>query len=156
MNFITYEKAYCLYPRETIDKSISLVLKEYTTESYMAIKKYNLRGFKFYDVVDEDEGDFKYREVRWVEDNWSWVISLEDVGIGRGVLDPTRLTTWSIMTVPSEHHRVHVKEIYGAKEDAFYPIMVATTVLKSEIKKAVVYLKTRGLIVSTDVTSKER
>ena len=58
MNFITYEKAYCLYPRETIDKSISLVLKEYTTESYMAIKKYNLRGFKFYDVVDEDEGDF--------------------------------------------------------------------------------------------------
>ena len=76
MNFITYEKAYCLYPKETIDKSISLVLKEYTTESYMAIKKYNLRGFKFYDVVDEDEGDFKYREVRWVADNWSWVISL--------------------------------------------------------------------------------
>ena len=44
MNFITYEKAYCLYPKETINKSISLVLKEYTTELYMAIKKYNLRG----------------------------------------------------------------------------------------------------------------
>ena len=156
MNFITYNKAYCLYPREMIEKSISLVLTDYTDEVYMAMLKYDERGFTFYDIVDEKKGDFKYREVRWVEDKWSWVLSLEDIGIGSGVFDPTRITTWSILTVPSEHHRIHTKILYTTNEDPVRPIMVATTLLRTNIKRAWDRMVERNVAWAIDARSKER
>ena len=79
MNFITFERAYSLYPLETIDKSQSLVLVDNTDNTYQAMLKYADRGFEFISTAKGDE--FRYQHVRWIEDKYSWIITLPDIGL---------------------------------------------------------------------------
>ncbi|KAI0757888.1 hypothetical protein BC629DRAFT_1265542, partial [Irpex lacteus] len=47
MNVITYNYAYCLYPKATLRASSSLLLKSSTEALWKAVRKYRSRGFEF-------------------------------------------------------------------------------------------------------------
>ena len=156
MNFITYERAYCLYPVETISKSISLLLADEYEEVKGALLKYERRGFTFYNVVKESEAEFTYKEVRWVEDRWSWVHQLENIGLTGISVDTTRLTTWSILTIPREKHRIHVQTIYTEDVDPVKTILVANSQLKNTITTSCLSLIVHGSILPSNVEMRER
>ena len=133
MNFITYEKAYCLYPLETIDTSRSLMLGKDTEEASKFMEKYHDRGFSSCKVADGNS--FRYQEVRWVEDQSSWVIPLPDIGLGSRFIptNPIRLTTWSIASVPGEGHWVHFHRMYTHTSSVVHPLISGTHRLSDAI-----------------------
>ena len=134
MNFITYERAYCLYPLETVDTSRSLVLRQRSRDdATKAIGKYRHRGYSFCDLANGN--GFRFREVRWVEDRWSWVIPLPDISLNSSIVptDPIRLTTWSLGTVPDEGHWVHFHKMYTHNESVVHPLISGTNRLSDRI-----------------------
>ena len=155
MNFITHDRTYCLYPLETIGKSVSLVLKDYDDKVNEALLKYTDRRFTFCDIVEDGEEDFRHKEVRWVEDKWTWILQLDDVASRSGFLNPLRLTTWSILTVPRECHRIHLQIVYVTQEDPVYPIVVATSRLAVQVKLECMEMVLRGLIIPCKRREKE-
>ena len=155
MNFITHDRAYCLYPLETIGKSVSLVLKDYDDKVNEALLKYADRGFTFCDVVEDGEEDFRHKEVRWVEDKWTWILQLDNVALQHAFFNPIRLTTWSILSVPRECHRIHLQIVYGQQEDPVYPIVVATSRLAVQVKLECMEMVLRGLIIPCNRREKE-
>lgn len=154
MNFITYERAYCLYPLDTIDASRSLMLRRDREELAKHIQDYRHRGFTFCNVANGN--DFRYRDVRWVEDRWSWMMPLPDIGLNSRIIptDPIRITTWSLVTVPDERHMVHFHKMYTHKACAGHPLICGTSRLSDAIHKILVDLRAQGKI--TLEASKDR
>lgn len=149
MNFITHERAYCLYPLDTIDRSQSLVLARNTEEAEDALEKYHDRGFRICHLADEKE--FRFSDVRWVEDQWSWVLPLPDIGLNSRTLptDPVRVSTWSLVTVPRERHWMHFHEIYKKKESRVYPLISGTVRLSEKIEGVFRVMYAHGEITLT-------
>ena len=125
MNFITSEKAYCLYPSETLESSTALLLTESVFYFEGLLKKYTSRGFKIYNVAYDNQ--YRHRNVRWVEDSYSFVVSLKQMETSNSwykPIDPARLTSWSIATSPGDTHSVHFRIAAYSLDDKAYPIIV--------------------------------
>ncbi|KAJ8506875.1 hypothetical protein ONZ45_g10659 [Pleurotus djamor] len=60
MNFVTAEACYCLFPRETIEKKLSLVFKRPDYKTTLALKKYYRRGWSYLgsEVEAQERGVF--------------------------------------------------------------------------------------------------
>lgn len=105
MNFITHERAYCLYPRETLVKKTVLLLGTYMFLFEDLVSKYTPRGFTFHAIAYGAE--FGIRHARWVEDARSFVVPLNPHRIyypGGNLVDPIRLTSWSIRSTRDKHY----------------------------------------------------
>ena len=157
MNFITHERAYCLYPLETIARSRTLVLADYTEQVYQEILTYTEQGFNFLQLADGE--DFEHQKVRWVEDQYSWIVSFNDMNMSYAenfqIIEPIRLTTWSIATAPRNLHRVHFYILYGEENSPVYPFLVATTQLKTRISIKWTDLVRKGKVSDFTNGSKE-
>ena len=70
-----------------------------------------------------------------VEDRWSWVIPLPDISLNSSIvpMDPIRLTTWSLGTVPDEGHWVHFHKMYTHNESVVHPLISGTNRLSDRI-----------------------
>ena len=125
MNFITYERAYCLYPVETLELSTSLLLVDENSYVEDLIVKYGKRGFTFYRVAYDDQ--FRHKDARWVEDRHTFFLLLPRFRWHSEVemfIDPIRVTSWSITTSPFDNHSIHyLKASYG-RESGVYPVVV--------------------------------
>ena len=137
MNFVTYERAYCLYPLETLDRSTSLLLVENSADVNFLMVKYAVLGIRFKKVAYDDE--FRHKEMRWVEDSYSLRMELpslelgDDEPDGEGVIDPIGLASWSLSTSLGNIHRMYFRLMsYSADEDV-YPIPVFSFKLKKTI-----------------------
>ena len=82
MNVISFNAAYCLYPRATLEERISIVC---TTRQDQVIEniynKYTARGWRIIRDVDDLETmrpdpALHPRRVRWIQDGLSWSIQL--------------------------------------------------------------------------------
>ena len=143
MNFITYERAYCLYPLETLDKSTSLLLVENSADVNFLMVKYAVLGMRFKKVAYDDE--FRHKEMRWVEDSYSLRMELPSLELGddepdeEGLIDPIRLTSWSLATSPGDMHRMHFRMMSYSAEEDMYLIPVCSFTLKKTIDMAGVF-----------------
>ena len=67
LNFLTFDTAYCLYPRATIVEKKSLLLKDIEDVKpgvRAAVRKYRRRGFTFIQLAEEnDEELFHLKKV---------------------------------------------------------------------------------------------
>lgn len=85
MNIISYERAYCLFPRATLEYRVSLLTsrgRDGSGQSEESIDKYSKRGFCMIDHIPDDT----YRRAfpvgcRWVDDSTSWVLPLDTHGV---------------------------------------------------------------------------
>ena len=112
MNVITFEKAYCLFPRATLDERFSLVCTTREDEVMEAIyRKYTARGWNFIRSIDDvpdltSDPALRVNRCRWISDRFTWVMNLplpprfrESLGplngrtkaLGR---DPVSVTSW--------------------------------------------------------------
>ena len=134
MNFITYDRAYCLYPVETLEKSTALILDASMSIRNELLLKYASYGFQFYVSASQDE--FRHKDPRWVEDSHSFVISLStfrSYSVNVAFVDPIRVTSWSITTTPGENHSMFFKQaVYSASQDN-HPVVVFSTQMKKAI-----------------------
>ncbi|KAI0782597.1 hypothetical protein C8Q75DRAFT_504164 [Abortiporus biennis] len=82
MNVITFSKAYCLYPRATLEARRALVCRRLNMAGQTAIKKYEDRGWDmtFISEVNDPEWLF-YQGPRWVGDDFTYTISLDMNGV---------------------------------------------------------------------------
>ncbi|KAH9947178.1 hypothetical protein B0H21DRAFT_822098 [Amylocystis lapponica] len=89
MNVISFEKAYCLYARGTLEEHRSLVNR--TTNRYVIyhqdLDKYAARGWNILMRLppppddDDNHSDWEPIHNRWIDDKWSWVVPLDIVGV---------------------------------------------------------------------------
>ncbi|KAH8092522.1 hypothetical protein BXZ70DRAFT_898119 [Cristinia sonorae] len=91
MNVISYEKAYCIYPRATLHEHCSLNNELYSSPTRPeALQKYTTRGFKFCrslrHIADIDLG-FRVAG-RYIGDSLCWTLSLNTDGVGSGCVIP--------------------------------------------------------------------
>lgn len=154
MNVITWDKAYCLYPRDTIGYGRTLFLQENNPAVQNEVEKYRRRGMKDYWIVDSDK--FHIRHVRWIEDPRTWVYTLEDLNLGISYpanIDPIRTTTWSISSVPEEHHRIHFHTVQHDGDNTIFPLVIATDFFKTYVKDQRLYMRRLGRIFPNDPPS---
>ncbi|TFK78930.1 hypothetical protein K466DRAFT_440461, partial [Polyporus arcularius HHB13444] len=115
MNVISYESAYCLFPRATLEERITL-LSSSTKGIYRnrseALAKYMERGFNVILTMPANSGRFSGTHFafpsgwRWVDDNISWVVQLDTSGISHPrplnshsspmLHDPVSVTNWNM------------------------------------------------------------
>ena len=86
MNVISYNAAYCLYPRATFEERRTVAMSVSTYGEAEALGKYAIRGWKIlYDIWAHEENkpqsSFYMHQIRWVDDNKSWVIPLDLTGV---------------------------------------------------------------------------
>lgn len=137
MNFVTFEKAYCLYPKATLDRFFNLILKPETPTLYTAIRKYARRGWVPFRLLSETLGVvFRDRDIRWVEDKHSLVVplpKLPDVNVWPPYYSPLSITTWSVSLLPFVHHRVNLLVLY--KDPAIYPLAAAANIVSIKLDR---------------------
>ncbi len=146
MNVITYKEAYCLYPRATLCKSGSLVLKPGDEAVRKATSKYTERGFRTRRLVGNTNRWYNEGEVRFVRDAHTWRFNLSDFGFEKKVverIDPVSVTTWSIATFAGDYHRVHFR--LSIDEPSVFPIIAATGYLKNRV--ATICLRLESLTI---------
>lgn len=135
MNFITFEKAYCLYPRATLNRFFNLILKPETPTLYRALRKYQNRGWIHFRLLSPTARSiFLDDRVRWVEGNGSLVVPLPapvDVRHWPPYTSPLSVTTWSISLRAGEHYRL-VSDLIR-KEPAIYPLFGATGLVNTRL-----------------------
>ena len=121
MNVITFEKAYCLFPRATLDEYFSLVCTSRQDDVIEAIyQKYTARGWNIIRSVDDidhvtTDPALNMNQRRWIDDRFAWSIDLplpptfkkslvslneRTKAIGR---DPASVTTWR-QTISEDQH----------------------------------------------------
>lgn len=117
MNVISYEMAYCLYPRATLHEHHTLVSGEEASPTRpAALLKYSGRGFEIM-VVDRGRlpaGSLFAEDMRYMGDSQCWTVTLDTVGIqafswpisGQPLLscDPVSATSW--------HQKIGISVIY--------------------------------------------
>ena len=115
MNFITYERAYCLYPRATLETRLSLVCTDRNDEVIARVfDRYTARGWTILYALGptiptsaQNDPAFSSRS-RWVDDGQSWSIPLSAIPeqdpqlptahLGEPALsrDPSSVTNWRL------------------------------------------------------------
>ncbi|RPD63614.1 hypothetical protein L227DRAFT_496572 [Lentinus tigrinus ALCF2SS1-6] len=119
MNVIAFDKAYCLFPRATLEARCSLLSsssKGVYRNRGQALAKYIQRGFNM--TFSLPPGD-QFSRVpmfplgwRWLDDDNTWVIRLDTVGIDRPVAanalslplihDPSVVCNWQVLYRPTK------------------------------------------------------
>ncbi|KAI0684139.1 hypothetical protein BC835DRAFT_1293861 [Cytidiella melzeri] len=109
MNVISWDRAYCLYPRATLEDRTSLLVRRYGVLIRNIVTKYTARGWAFiYSCPASRRKDLALTFVpRWIGDGRSWVIKLPTEGvtappsfnsISRPLTrDPCCLTSWRLL-----------------------------------------------------------
>ncbi len=97
MNIITYEKAYCLFPRATLEEHVSLLsssCKGHSIRREQSINKYTKRGYQMMERIRGGTVDLLSNRTfplgwRWIDDSLSWTIQLDtDRAIPLNTLNP--------------------------------------------------------------------
>lgn len=153
MNVITYNYAYCLYPKATLRASSSLLLKSSTEALWKAVRKYRSRGFEFKRLASADNQYYDNGQVRCLLDAHTWAIPLPRINFDMEAVDrvdPVSLTTWSIATFPHDFHRVH----YRVEDDepGVFPLIVATNRLKDDFARVCLRQESLGLFDGNERT----
>ena len=122
MNIITFDKAYCLYPRATLEERISLVCTDRQDEVIERVyERYSRRGWSIIrtlgELASKTADPALGKTTRWVNDGFSWTISLPPLmeqhsvainsrttGLSR---DPTLVSSWVIRGEPNVHGWMH-------------------------------------------------
>ncbi|KAL6307092.1 hypothetical protein BKA93DRAFT_894058 [Sparassis latifolia] len=113
MNAISFEKAYCLFPRATLEERHSLISSTQAGASRwraQGIAKYRKRGWRMHYKlpISEDQRNRLFGcGWRWIDDEKSWVIPLDTTGIEPPPSanlssppmqhDPISLSNWKIL-----------------------------------------------------------
>lgn len=83
INVISYEKAYCLFPRATLHEHRSLLINADSTDSAEETVTLQERGFEMFDYLTARELLSNHASSsivfgwRWIDDSASWVINLD-------------------------------------------------------------------------------
>lgn len=113
MNIISFEKAYCLYPRATLEGRRSLICDHEGPNVNVAVQKYERRGWQMVMSDDLDwSSDLKpnfhidYGTFRWMGDSFCWTLNLDVTQIPDRLRpdddstplphDPVAATSWSL------------------------------------------------------------
>lgn len=110
MNVISYEKAYCLYPRATVHEHRTLVCGLNPSPNRPeALRKYLLRGFKIVRRINPNTcDDIIDRSFpvgpRYIGDSQCWTLTLNMEGVDSGCTisgmtlphDPVSISNWSL------------------------------------------------------------
>ena len=125
MNVISFQAAYCLFPRGTLEERISLMsssTRGVRQDQEEALQKYSARHFRLTTSVPPN--DFLRSKPlfplgwRWIDDDSSWVIPLNTSGIvetssttthgsiQRSMHDPVVLTNWNMRCNSRTHGAV--------------------------------------------------
>jgi len=86
MNFISYNAAYCLYPRATFEERRTVSMSVSNQGEAEALGKYAVRGWKIlHEIWAHEEkntkSSFYMYHPRWVDDERSWAIPLDLTGV---------------------------------------------------------------------------
>ncbi|KAI0083663.1 hypothetical protein BDY19DRAFT_998391 [Irpex rosettiformis] len=138
LNFITFDMAYCLYPKATLIYQTTLVLKNPDFLVRKALSKYQRRGFTCRRLIGEQGSLFLSDSVRWVGDSQTWTLSLPPLptfGYEVPYVSPAATTTWSIVTCTQDYHRIHFH--LWADEPSVFPLIIATDNMNEEVGDAV-------------------
>lgn len=109
MNFLTWNKAYCVFPRTTFVRRGMWLTNptELFWQEWMAVVKYEQRGWEELDSVEEAEK----REGRRVGDSMTWVIPFPTEGmenaIGDGEVEDIRFGVQDHSVVLLKRKRQH-------------------------------------------------
>lgn len=111
MNLITYDKAYCLYPRATLEERLSLITTDRKGDKIEGVyDRYRQRGWTIHKNLKKmtsttSDPAFRVRW-RWVQDGLTWSIALPfqpkkqatPINMQTEALssDPISITTWAI------------------------------------------------------------
>lgn len=125
MNIITYNRAYCLYPRATLEDRVSLVCTERSdTTVYRTFRKYSQRGWAISlcsaDLPLPTLRSLCMNRPRSIEGPFSWVIPLLDppgsafsFNNRSAVLrtDPVSASSWTLFVDDSRRCRMRYELI---------------------------------------------
>lgn len=84
MNVISYEKAYCLFPRATLENRVTTVFSDIkiTDGIVDCMRKYSRRGWTFHEGSTLRHSDRAFAATgRMIDDSLSWVIPLDTTGL---------------------------------------------------------------------------
>ncbi|KAJ3550923.1 hypothetical protein NM688_g4972 [Phlebia brevispora] len=80
LNVISYNTAWCLYPRSTLQKRQTLLLQPGGIESNALIQCTHL-GFQFVASTPPNDPTFLYNHARWLGDQYTWTIKLDTAAL---------------------------------------------------------------------------
>ncbi|TFK82608.1 hypothetical protein K466DRAFT_500003, partial [Polyporus arcularius HHB13444] len=116
MNVISFEKAYCLFPRATLEERVSLLSSSSAGRSNrrrQSVAKYATRGFAIIERIPST--DLRSPSLfalgwRWIDDSSSWVIALNTRDVAPPaspnrrspplVHDPVVVCNWEVQYTP--------------------------------------------------------
>ena len=103
MNFITWNKAYSLFPWTTFVLRIGVVTKTITAAEARCLEKYSERGWRHVPhvlEVDDDPLKNPVRSERCVTDTFSWVVPLDTSGVAKPDIPDhvIELSSWQCWT----------------------------------------------------------
>ncbi len=127
MNFITHEAAYCLYPKATLCRSISTLLKPLNFPLRRIVNRFAVWGWTSRRLMLETTQLYGESPIRWALDGDSLRIPLSATPLSFSPpesIGPAAATTWSLATFHGDHHAVHFK-VYDDHPSVF-PIITAT------------------------------
>lgn len=103
MNFISHDKAYSLYPRETFENRLSLMYSTEGAKQDSARTKYVSRGWKMVDTSSEelcDDPSLFKQGPRYVGDSHCWTLNLSpefvipaEINIAKNLIEAN---TWDL------------------------------------------------------------
>ncbi len=134
MNFITFDHAYCLYPKATLRLGLNLLLQSIRDGARASLMKYHERGWPYVRFLEPEDAAFVHTIVRWVCDPHTWVIALHSPYAATdwpSHVDPVAVATWSIASWPANGHRIHC-ELYD-RETFINPMVFATERIEQEL-----------------------
>lgn len=141
MNVISFEKAYCLFPRATLEDRRSIVTLRYNPEPGVlqnCIEKYEERGWSFENFRDVYQQDPAfYLGDRWINDSMSWVIPLDTTELQHPppanpysaplLHDPAAVCNWRISN-PRSYHSITEAEVFESR-NLRYTYVISNTEL---------------------------
>lgn len=98
MNVISFNTAYCLYARATLERRLTLVTRPRGYRINAALAKYEARGWTILRRVDAELDVRCFPTVgRSVSDTHTWVLPLDTTGIRQvSHIDPVAATSWHL------------------------------------------------------------
>lgn len=139
MNVLSFENAYCLFPRATLEERLSLLSSSCAGQSVRresSVAKYVTRGFIVTDRIPPHDIRRPYLFPlgwRWIDDSSSWVIPLNVDGIAfppphnsrtpRLLHDPVIVCNWEVGYTP--HRGVKMNYLVARSELLRYRYLIS-------------------------------
>lgn len=130
MNFISSDAAYSLYPIATFENRATLAMLA-SRASVDAVQKYVKRGWRIYYMPIPKDRMFFLEQVRWVTDNLTWRLPLDQTGVKERPplstaslplpCDPVLFNGWKFMLYTREPDDICEEDICHYTCD-YYPL----------------------------------